>query len=362
MRFRASAMSLVMKCAGSYLLNKGKYDPPGVTAEEGNLAHGYASDYMQQGVPLDRIPNLEMYRAVSMYANVCLPYMVSGSTCGIERALKYENVSGWSLGGTPDFFSWGADNTLTVIDFKYGFGWVEVEENWQLMVYAILIWIKYGLPNNITPDKVRFRIIQPRANHPDGPDRPWEFDGSLLPGYLTQIADQMQLAMQSGAPTLTGNHCRYCKTIIGCDTNAEAVSHAIDLAGTASQSEITGAELAHSLATTKRACELITHRLTAMETYALEHIRRGNRVPGYHSRQTYRPLSWDIENPVQAGMEMGVDLAKVEEPITPTQAINQKLITKEQMVFMASKKMGAFKLKPENLSFAKKLIADADRR
>jgi len=340
-------------CAGSYLLNARYPDESGDEADEGTVAHEYASDHLLKGTPLDQIPDVEMFRAVSLYTQTCRGLVVDDGMTGVEDSFEID-VTGLAVTGTTDFFSWGPDNTLTIADFKYGHGWVEVRMNWQLITYAVLMWLKYG--NGTMPLKVRLIVVQPRANHPDGPIRSWEFDGELLRNYRNQIQNQITKAVLEGASTCADKECRYCPSILDCHTNRAAIADAIDFAGSASASDISGSALAHELEMVKRAVELITHRHTALESYALEHVRGGGIIPGYRAAQAMSALQWDIKDPIAAGNDINISLAKKPQAVTPTQALNSKLLTKEQVALMASRKLGAFKLKRENLTFAKELV------
>ena len=359
LRFRASKMPRVMVCAGSYLLNAPREDESGDEADEGNVAHAHAFKCITTGAPLSDIPDLEMMRAVSLYVDTC------GKNTSVDSLARAEDpheidVMGHVVPGTCDFFSWSTDGTLTIIDLKYGHGWVGVRENWQLITYAVLMWLKYG--NGQEPNTVRLVVVQPRANHPAGPIREWSFDGVLLRNYRNQIQNQITAASHPGAPTRTGKECRYCPSLLDCHTNRAAVADAIDFAGTASASDLSGTALAHELETVKRAADLISHRFTALESYALERVKTGAIVPGYRAAQTYGALQWDVKDPIAAGRDIKKDLARPAAPITPTQAVTGKLLTKQEVELMASRRLGSFKLQKEDLKFAKELVSDAAKQ
>ena len=352
MRFRASGIPRVMLCAGSYLLNARYPDTSGTEAEEGNVAHAYSSDHMINGTPLENIPDAEMLRAVSRYVGVCRSFIVDDGVVAVEERHDI-TLSGLTLGGTPDFFTWGPDNVLTIIDLKYGHGWVEAELNWQLITYAVLMWLKYG--NGATPVTVRLVIVQPRANHPGGPVREWTFDGVLLRNYMNMIDNQISIAQYEGAETVAGQHYRYCDSIVECHTNRGAIAELIDYAGTAAVVDMDGPSLAHELNSVKNAMDMINHRYIALEAHASERIKTGNIVPGYQVKQVYGSLAWDTD-PLEI---MGAALAQDTKPITPTQAIDRNILTENQVKLMASRKLGKFTLKKENLNFAKEIIKNA---
>lgn len=349
MIFRASSTPRLMVCAGSHRLCKDRSDTSGAAALEGTEAHNYASDHLLNGTPLDNIPGVEMRAAVSQYVDVCNAHT---GKIGIEEGHEI-TLSESTLRGTADFWSWSEQSVLTVIDFKYGHGWVEVRNNWQLLAYAVLMWMKHG--NGTTPGKVVLKVVQPRANHPDGTVREWKFRGELLRNYRNMLDNQMAAARLEGAETVAGTHCRYCKAIVECHTNRGLVASIIDYAGTAEDSTLTGAGLAYELQVVKDAASVIAHRSTALEAYVTERLKQGDIVPGYNVTQTPGPLAWDT-NPIDI---IGDSVAQDAKPITPTQAINRKILTENQVKLMASRTLGAFKLRKINLNSAKRIIENA---
>ena len=351
MIFHSAAMGRVMACAGSYMLQQGKPNPSRIEATEGTDAHRYAAGILLGTSALESIPSPEMQTAVGRYVDVCQAMQCGG----VE--VKHDMEDGDNeLRGTPDFYSWGFDNILRVADLKYGYGWVEAEENWQLLCYAVLIWIAAG---GYMPVGVEIIIVQPRANHPGGPVRKWYFAGELIRNYYNQIRGAMAAAAIPGAVTHAGEHCRYCRAIVDCHTNRDSVYNCIDVAGRATESELAGDELAYELGLISSAQRLITQRAVALEAYATERIKTGHPVPGYEVRSGMGSLSWDVPDPIAAGIEFDVDLAAPAVAVTPTQAIARKIITQEQAGWMASRKAKAPSLRKVNLKLAKELIKNA---
>lgn len=119
---------------------------------------------------------------------------------------------------------------LDIDDFKYGMGVVvEAWKNPQIMYYAYGKLCQLG-KRGMHPDKVRLRIIQPRAFHPDGPVREWVVDaasirlwaeGTLRPGMLRTEDDD--------APLWAGAHCRFCPAKIVCPVMDSLIHAAVDV-------------------------------------------------------------------------------------------------------------------------------------
>ena len=106
---------------------------------------------------------------------------------------------------------------LRVYDFKYGAGVaVDVTDNTQLMYYAL------GAAHGETYDEVELVIVQPRAQHPDGPVRRQR----MWVAELDRWADQVLLPGAEAtedpeAPTNAGEWCRFCPAMAICPAQKE---------------------------------------------------------------------------------------------------------------------------------------------
>ena len=240
MKFHASKMPRVVFCPGSHQIESRYKGVKVWEAQEGTAAHDVGARCLNtqtdavafQGQTVQNfIVDAEMVRAVALYVGTCRDVLETGYTSdsGVEtkhQAHEGENV----LSCGVDFWAFdGTAHVLTVIDFKYGHGWVEEYENWQLLNYPVTIMDK-ALATGYTPKEVRLGIVQPRANHPDGPVRWWTFNGELLRNYRNNIVQAMRDAAIEGAPTCTGTHCRYCTGVLHCDTLESALAVCMDVA------------------------------------------------------------------------------------------------------------------------------------
>lgn len=125
--------------------------------------------------------------------------------------------------GTIDFGTLSSEDApvqdvlmLTINDFKYGMGVVvECYRNPQIMYYALGLLLKLKAQGT-TPDRVRLRIIQPRAFHPEGFVREWECSPAQIFDWAN---DELRPAMQRTGtdPALwPGDHCRFCPAKLVC--------------------------------------------------------------------------------------------------------------------------------------------------
>lgn len=105
------------------------------------------------------------------------------------------------------------ENTLTVVDFKYGKGVaVSAENNPQMMLYALGAYEQFKLFYDIRI--VKMAIVQPRL------DNVSEYEMSiadLLEWGNTVAKPQSQKAFSGQGEFVQGEHCRFCKAKGRCE-------------------------------------------------------------------------------------------------------------------------------------------------
>jgi len=356
MDFRASGMPRVMKCPGSKLVQAAYPKPGGVEANEGTVAHGIAHKTVSGaelqsflGQSIDNVyVDQEMLTHLSLYTNEC-----NGIAGFSEKSLKTE-MDGNALTGTPDFWGFETD-TLMVKDLKYGYGWVEVFENWQLLAYASMLYFKLPDVSREACKWIELTIIQPRANHPDGPVRKWRFAAEHIRNYRNMLSNAMGAASLPEPPIQTGSHCRYCAGLLQCFGAGNATSVAIEYSGKARHDNITPEGLSLELDVTERAKKLLDQRYTALVEEGLSMSKKGTIIPGWETRSVFTPLKWNAD-PIVIGDAMGLDLRQPAKPITPTQAIDRKLLPEATVKSLAARSQGGMKLKRVDNARVKRII------
>ncbi len=110
-----------------------------------------------------------------------------------------------------------ADDTLTVIDFKYGKG-VEVsaEKNPQMLCYALGALELFDCLYDI--EKIEMTIFQPRREHIS--TYTLSKDG-LISWAENVLAPTAKLAFEGEGEFCAGEHCRFCKAKAECRKRAE---------------------------------------------------------------------------------------------------------------------------------------------
>ena len=352
MKFRASEMPRVVACLGAKKIQRAYPNTSGYAASEGTVAHKIAAGVLggaeilsYLGQSIDNIYiNQEMLHHIQLYIDDCQ----GGGD--VEKSLQLDH-EGHTLTGTPDYSCFDADTgTLKVKDLKYGYGWVEVFENWQLLAYAALLYH----PGVHTA--IELTIIQPRAFHPEGPVRRWTFNADLMRNYTNRLMCAMDDAAIDDPVTKTGAHCRYCRGLVGCHAARGAAGYAIDYACTAAHACLTPEMIALELDITERAVKMLTQRQTALEESAIAMCKTGKVIPGWEAHSVMGSLAWDVD-PIAVGDAMGTDLRAPAKAITPTQAKNRKLLPADTIKSLASRSPGGVKLKRVDHTRAKRILS-----
>lgn len=165
--------------------------------------------------------NEEMEESASEYAQFVMESLAAAkehckdSLVMVEQRLDF---SRWVPGG----FGTGdcvivADDTLMVIDFKYGLGvLVEAEKNPQMMCYALGALSLFDGIYDIK--EVNMTIFQPRRENVSTASMTKE---ELLHWAETILKPTAELAAQGKGEYKAGDHCRFCKLKATCRKRAE---------------------------------------------------------------------------------------------------------------------------------------------
>lgn len=314
----------------------------GESAIEGEIAHELAAwkiRWLAGLVPADQhpprvgdefhgviIPN-EMCQATDMYATETMRSW-GGSTHRpvVETKLAAPSIHE-NLWGTCDCYVYDSKSgVITVYDFKYGFGPVEVYENYQLISYAAAVLYTLGIDGGGDQHtRVEMVIVQPRAYHSDGPIRRWAVRASDLRPYFNFLRNAAGEIFSGNGVERTGKHCRYCP---GRHVCASALKNGLSLyevsEGFTPRDELTPDELGVQLAIVRRACEQLEHVKTGLEAQAIEYNKRGQAILYHHVEQAAGRLEWTATNKQIAlvGERFGKTLLS-DQPVTPKQAISK---------------------------------------
>ena len=226
--------------------------------------------------------------------------------------------------GTSDCWAFNPSTlTLTVWDYKYGWGIVEAYEGWQVICYAV------GLVDMLVARGIReeaitvdMRIVQPRPYHSLGPIRSWKVNAVELRPYANTLHNQAAEALGPNPSTRAGEHCKDCTARHACPTLQRAALAAMDITGQAVPHALDPDALGSELILLQAAYDAIKNRLTGYEAQALGLLKSGKGVPGWSIEPGKGNVTWSkpVGEVIALGSLYGKNLKKPDAAITPGQA------------------------------------------
>lgn len=285
---RPSAGAQLLRCLGYAQLNAQLGAPfedeeDTEVREDGTACHWLAERRMRLCCPATgslapngRVITTEMQGAVEEYIGI-----MGGAFAGweIEQKAPVSKVIPGMQDGTPDAWCFDGD-TLTILDLKFGFRYVDAYENIQLTIYALTI-IVAVLKLPLDGLKVKLGIFQPRAPSHEGTLRWW----SPTPGQLQQlwvrINAAVQQALQPDAPCTPNPGCKHCPAAHGCHALRMAASGATELSYAPVPAVLDNDRLGYELAIRHAAKRVLEAQIAGLETQAEHTLRHGQRIMGY---------------------------------------------------------------------------------
>ena len=225
----ASSSHRWLACPPSALLCAKEKDKPSEFAMQGTDAHTLCEHKLKTALgqqSKDPVEDLtffdeEMADCTDMYAQYVMEQLSAAKErCNDPIVLieQHLDFSQW----VPDGFGTGdcvivADETLTVIDFKYGVGiLVDAENNPQMMCYALGALSIFDGIYDIK--EITMTIFQPRREHVSTFTISKE---ALLSWAEETLAPTAQLASKGEGEYKAGSHCQFCKVKAICRKRAE---------------------------------------------------------------------------------------------------------------------------------------------
>lgn len=261
--------------------------------------------------------------------------------------------------GTPDVFLFNErTKTLHIIDYKFGFKYVEEFENWQCLDYAIGVADSLGISFSDEDVAVRITIVQPRHYGRSGPVRFWEFPICKLTQYASTLRTSAIAAMHDEPRCFTGDQCFYCPGRHACETLQRAVLARVDTSHTSIPLHLTNEAAARELHAMTASASLLQSRITGLQEMLLSQLRAGGVVPGFAAERAEGRQKWmrPPEEIIALGQLMGIKLDKPA-VITPKQAIKQGLPA-EIVAPISETPLGEWKLIEVSNKAARKAFAN----
>lgn len=241
-RLSASGAKRWMSCPPSVRLEESIPDKGSPYAEEGTFAHSLAELYLRYNngeltkrsltAKLNTMKknswyNEEMNGYIQNYVGLVWEQLNEARAHCKDAFALFEQRLDFSR-YVPDAFGTGdvviiADDTLQVIDLKYGKGVpISAVENPQLRLYGIGAYLEHSLLYDI--QRVKMTIIQPRLDSISTEEMPI---GELLQWAETEVAPKAALAIEGKGEFKVGDHCKFCKAFATCRAQKD---HQLELA------------------------------------------------------------------------------------------------------------------------------------
>lgn len=283
----ASGSARWLNCTPSPLLEEQYPDSDSEAAAEGTAAHELAEYKLRvlkgskfQQRPTSKWDSEEMESHTDDYADHVMATLAHAketspaATLLIEHRLDFSHL-------VPEGFGTGdaiiiADDTMTIIDLKYGKG-VEVsaEANPQMRLYALGALHQFGMIYDIR--KVKMVIFQPRLRNTSID----EIDAAELIDWGNEVVKPTAAIAMAGEGELTpGDWCQFCKHAPACPALAKQYFDVVPMAdaqpAAPAPDTLSDAQIANIV---KWSGEL-KKWLTAVEKHALDEANNGKQYPG----------------------------------------------------------------------------------
>lgn len=207
-----SSASRWISCPGSAQAEYKLEDVSNIYSIEGNLAHDIASKILnaKSYMYLKDATDEKMKTAVTSYVEYVTSIAEDNSPLIIEQLVEMDSLSKECY-GTADCIIF-KDGALHVIDFKYGKSKVSVENNAQLILYAIGAIDTFGFLYKI--DSIKIHIFQPNIKN----IKSMTLSIVEIDSYRCRLLDSVEKALSPDAVRIPSKSaCKFCKNKAFCE-------------------------------------------------------------------------------------------------------------------------------------------------
>ena len=332
-----SSASRWIKCPGS--VQYPQDDRETDASREGTAAHRFAERWLISGAPPADMPDY-MAEPLAVYIAAVLSVTTNPA---VEQRLQMPLIHPACF-GTADATHRGGRRVF-VFDLKFGRMPVEVENNYQLICYAI----GAARPGDV----VTVYIVQPRIWHPDGPIRSVTYSYDELTEHAARLHKQAVIALSENAYTSPGYHCQWCPGLHVCPA-----ARRVSLQDRPQVLEIPDSTLADELQILRESLAVTQNRLDALERDALGRLRTGARLIGCNAHYSEGRRSWNTpdEDVIKMSDLLNINITKL---ITPAQALNCG-IPEEIINQYSNRKTGKLKISTDGDEIAKRVFKNVE--
>lgn len=359
-----------VKCPASALLEACYPDEETDAAREGTASHWVAAVGLNPAMmnvktgttaPNAVIVTDEMIEAATVYTDHVVSVLkrlgLDLDALVVEQRVDIPRVHAENW-GTPDCWLYNrvGGHELHVWDYKFGHGYVDEYENWQLIDYTCGILSRLGLNGLSDQDlTVHMHIVQPRCYHAAGPVRSWSVLAPNLRAQFNILKMAADEAMSGKARAIPGAQCVNCNARHACNALQEDAYRSAHIARESLPVELSPAALGLELHFLRQAATRLQARITGLEQQAESLLRAGERVPYSALVPSNGRQAWSVPvaEVLALGELCGVRVAK-DDVITPQQAIKAGIPV--EMVNMYSSRSTSLKLAADDGRDAKRVF------
>ena len=216
-----------LNCTPSAMLESEFPDGSSSAADEGTAAHAFCEHKLKKALrrrskrPVSDYDSDEMQEYTDSYVDYVLEQLeVAKQTCKDPMVLIEQKVAFSEY--IPDGYGTAdciivSDDTMQIIDFKYGLGvLVNAEQNTQLMCYSIGALNLFDSLYDIKG--VTMHIFQPRRENVQS----WTIPVDELKAWAeNELKPKAQMALNGEGEYHPGEWCQFCKAAVRCRARAE---------------------------------------------------------------------------------------------------------------------------------------------
>lgn len=232
-----SSLSRTVKCPPSLKLNEGVNSESKYTVE-GTKAHMVAEYFVREAFGLGNDHDfreiegktgqmIDCAEKYVQFARNIVKYMHRTTDdpiqVEVEKEVHLEEYID-ECWGTCDLMFIGSDR-LSICDYKYGGGKVEVKDNSQLKAYALGAYLSIDPEKRVGIRTIDTYIFQPRASFYNEETRKWEtgyygrdtFTPEQLIDWAFAAEKEVKKALDGEGERSGGDHCRFCTAKGTCE-------------------------------------------------------------------------------------------------------------------------------------------------
>ena len=273
----ASSAHRWLECPPSAVANEAYPDQDTTFAHEGTLAHEVAEFMVRNGYYNHKGAQagvtVEMVECAKEYADYIEEQKKSNDA--IVLLEQRVDFSPW----VPDGFGTCdciiiQEETLTIIDYKYGQGvMVSATDNPQMKLYALGAMNDYGIAMDVK--KVELHIFQPRLNNVSTDTFTVE---ELMEWAEKTVKPTAEKAIQGKGKYAPGEHCRFCQHGGKCRALTKLCTEYLDTHGLRVALPVLAP---HEVADVLRMEPMVTLWLKKVKEQAMTTLMSGGELPGY---------------------------------------------------------------------------------